>query len=116
MGQKLSEYHTGYRAFSRKVLETLPLEKNSDDFVFDNEMLAQTVFFGFKIGEISCPTKYFTEASSINFARSVKYGFGVLGTSLKYRLQKMGVKQYPIFENTTGKLDVNSVPSHAKSV
>lgn len=116
MGQKLSEYHTGYRAFSRRVLETLPLEKNSDDFVFDNEMLAQTVFFGFKIGEISCPAKYFTGASSINFMRSVKYGFGVLGTSFKYRAQKSGFAQYPIFENSSGKLDINLTPSHAKSV
>jgi glycosyltransferase involved in cell wall biosynthesis len=91
LGVKLSEYHTGYRAFSRKVLETLPLEKNSDDFVFDNEMLVQAIYFGFKIGEISCPTKYFEDASSINFGRSVKYGLGVLSTSAKYVLQKIGV-------------------------
>ena len=92
LGVKLSEYHTGYRAFSRRVLETLPLEENSDDFVFDNEMLAQAVYFGFKIGEISCPTRYFEDASSINFARSVKYGFGVLGTSAKFMLQKRGIR------------------------
>jgi glycosyltransferase involved in cell wall biosynthesis len=92
LGVKLSEYHTGYRAFSRKVLETLPLEKNSDDFVFDNEMLVQAVYFGFKIGEISCPTKYFKDASSINFRRSVKYGLGVLSTSAKYVLQKIGIR------------------------
>lgn len=78
MKQKLSEYHTGFRAFSRKVLETLPLEKNSDDFVFDNQMLCQAMRAGFRVGEISCPTRYFAEASSINFRRSVTYGFGVL--------------------------------------
>lgn len=89
LGYKLSEYHTGYRAFSRKLLETLPLEENSDDFVFDNQMLAQTLWFGFEIGEISCPTRYFTEASSINFRRSVQYGFGVLGTALEYRLSRL---------------------------
>ncbi len=97
LGVKLSEYHTGFRAFSRKVLETLPLEANSDDFVFDNEMLAQTVYFGFRIGEISCPTRYFEDASSINFRRSVKYGFGVLATSLKFLLQKWGITKSPIF-------------------
>ena len=79
IGAKLSEYHTGYRAFSRKLLEELPLEQNSDDFVFDNQMLAQIVWHGGYIAEISCPTKYFKEASSINFRRSVKYGFGCLG-------------------------------------
>jgi glycosyltransferase involved in cell wall biosynthesis len=99
---KLSEYHTGFRAFSRKVLETLPLEKNSDDFVFDNEMLAQAVHFGFRIGEISCPTRYFADASSINFRRSVKYGFGVLATSLKYLLSRAGIVQCAIFRNNRG--------------
>ncbi len=98
LGVKLSEYHTGYRAFSRRVLETLPLEANSDDFVFDNEMLAQAVYFGFRIGEISCPTKYFEDASSINFRRSVKYGFGVLETSLKFLMQKWGITRSPIFK------------------
>ena len=97
LGAKLSEYHTGYRAFDRRVLETMPLGENSDDFVFDNQMLAQAVYFGFKIGEISCPTKYFKEASSINFRRSVKYGFGVLSTSAKFVLQKWGVKKSLIF-------------------
>jgi glycosyltransferase involved in cell wall biosynthesis len=97
LGVKLSEYHTGYRAFSRTVLETLPLEANSDDFVFDNEMLAQAVYFGFRIGEISCPTKYFEDASSINFRRSVKYGVGVLATSVKYLLQQAGVLRSPLF-------------------
>jgi hypothetical protein len=94
---KLSEYHTGFRAFSRKVLETLPLKKNSDDFVFDNEMLAQSIYFGFRIGEISCPTKYFADASSINFSRSVKYGLGVLATSIKYLLDKNGIRKFSIF-------------------
>jgi glycosyltransferase involved in cell wall biosynthesis len=84
MGQKISEYHTGYRAFSRKVLESLPLEQNSNDFIFDNQMLCQAIASGFKIGEISCPTRYFPEASSINFSRSVVYGLGVLGCALKY--------------------------------
>lgn len=84
IGQKLSEYHTGYRAFSRRVLETLPLLANSDDFVFDNQMLVQCHFWRFKIAEISCPTKYFPEASSINFSRSVRYGFGTLATSFAY--------------------------------
>lgn len=98
MGQKVSEYHTGYRAFSRKVLETLPLEACSDDFVFDNQMLAQATWFDFRIGEISCPTKYFEEASSINFKRSCIYGFGVLGTALTYRLAKMGLTRPAIFQ------------------
>lgn len=99
LGIKLSEYHTGYRAFSRKVLTTLPLDKNSDDFVFDSEMLVQATYFGFKIGEISCPTRYFAEASSIDFARSVKYGFGVLATTLKYFLQAHGVMKFSLFNN-----------------
>jgi len=97
LGVKLSEYHTGYRAFSRKVLMELPLAENSDDFVFDNQMLAQCVHFGFKLGEVSCPTKYFAEASSINFRRSVKYGFGVLATSMQFALQKWGLAQSRIF-------------------
>src|SRR5439155_14972752 len=87
IGQKLSEYHTGYRAWSRTVLQKLPLQNNSEDFVFDNQMLAQCAYFGFRIGEISCPTTYFAEASSINFKRSVVYGLGVLRTSIQYRLQ-----------------------------
>jgi len=98
LGQKLSEYHTGYRAFSRTVLETLPLNENSDDFVFDNEMLAQAVAFGFHIGEISCPTRYFAEASSINFRRSVVYGFGVLGTAVKFRLHRWGLMRCRLYE------------------
>ena len=91
LGVKLSEYHTGFRAFSRQLLETLPILENSDDFVFDNQMIAQAVMFGFRIGEISCPTKYFEEASSINFKRSVEYGFGVLATSITFALQKLGL-------------------------
>jgi glycosyltransferase involved in cell wall biosynthesis len=98
LGVKLSEYHTGYRAFSRKVLESLPLERNSDDFVFDNQMLAQAVAFGFVIGEISCPTKYFPEASSINFRRSVIYGFGVLRTALQFRLHRWGIRRSRLFQ------------------
>jgi glycosyltransferase involved in cell wall biosynthesis len=97
LGHKLSEYHTGYRAFSREVLERLPLDRNSDDFVFDNQMLAQIVWTGFRIGELSCPTKYFPEASSINFRRSVTYGFGVLGTALQFRLARLGLAQPAIF-------------------
>ena len=88
---KLSEYHTGYRAFSREILEQLPLAENSDDFVFDNQMLAQVLWHGFTIGEVSCPTKYFHEASSINFRRSLKYGFGCLGTALAFRLARLGL-------------------------
>ena len=98
MGQKVSEYHTGYRAWSRKLLESLPLDACSDDFVFDNQMLAQSAWFGFRIGEISCPTKYFEEASSINFRRSVIYGLGVLKTSLTFRLAKMGLISTPLFQ------------------
>jgi len=104
MRQKLSEYHTGYRAFSREVLSTLPLEENTDDFIFDNEMLAQVSYFDYRIGEISCPTKYFAEASSINFRRSVKYGFGVLATSMQYRLQKMHLGNFRIFSTAGRKL------------
>ena len=100
VGHKLSEYHTGYRAWSRKTLESLPLLNNSDDFVFDNQMLAQTIYQGFRIGEISCPTRYFPEASSINFKRSVIYGLGVLLNSLRFRLQRMGLKNYAIFSSS----------------
>lgn len=99
MHQKLSEYHTGYRAFSRKVLERINFHANSDDFVFDNQMLAQLFFAGYEIAEVTCPTKYFTDASSINFSRSTKYGIGVLHTSIKYRLQKMHLGKFKIFEN-----------------
>jgi glycosyltransferase involved in cell wall biosynthesis len=98
MGQKLSEYHTGYRAWDRKVLEKLPLLACSDDFVFDNQMIAQAAWHGFRMGEISCPTKYFAEASSINFRRSCVYGLGVLKTSLEYRLCRWGLKSKALFE------------------
>jgi glycosyltransferase involved in cell wall biosynthesis len=103
-GAKLSEYHTGFRAFSKDVLLNLPLLENSDDFVFDNEILAQCIFFGYRIGEVSCPTKYFEEASSINFSRSVKYGFGVLATTMKCRMQKMGIARFRLFSPTGRKL------------
>jgi glycosyltransferase involved in cell wall biosynthesis len=102
IGEKLSEYHTGYRAFSRRVLETLPLGENDDDFVFDNQMLVQSAYFGFRIAEVTCPTKYFPEASSINFRRSVKYGFGVLGAAVEFRLAKLGVRT-PRYLDAAGK-------------
>ena len=98
MSQKLSEYHTGYRAFSRESLLKVNYEANSEDFVFDNQMIAQLFYKGFEIGEITCPTKYFKDASSINFKRSVKYGFGVLGVALSYRLQKWKLAKFRIFE------------------
>jgi glycosyltransferase involved in cell wall biosynthesis len=94
LGVKLSEYHTGYRGFSREVLQKLPLVENSDDFVFDNQMLAQCVHFGFRIGEVSCPTKYFKEASSINLRRSIVYGLGVLRTTLQFALQRRGIAHF----------------------
>lgn len=100
MNCKLSEYHTGFRAFSRDVIEMLPLDENSDDFVFDNQMISQAIFFDFRVGEISCPTRYFAEASSINFSRSVKYGLGVLATSLRFRLHKMGLTRSHIFQQS----------------
>jgi glycosyltransferase involved in cell wall biosynthesis len=104
LGAKLSEYHTGYRAFSRRVLQELPLLENSDDFVFDSQMLTQCVHFRFRIGEVSCPTKYFAEASSINFKRSVKYGLGVLRTTLKFFLQRHGLGHFAIFDPLGRKL------------
>ena len=97
LGAKLSEYHTGYRGFSREILEKIHLADNSDDFVFDNQMLAQIFWHGFTIAEVSCPTKYFPEASSINFRRSLKYGFGCLSTGLKFRLAKMGLLGSKLF-------------------
>jgi len=97
LGHKLSEYHTGYRAFTREILERLPLERNSNDFVFDNQMLAQIVWFRYRIGELTCPTKYFEDASSINFRRGVAYGVGVLKTAVQFRLQKWGLYSSPIF-------------------
>ena len=103
-GAKLSEYHTGYRAFSREVLASCALEENSDDFVFDNQMLAQIIHAGFAIGEVSCPAAYFEDASSINFRRSVTYGLGVLGTSFQLFLQRNGLAKYPIFDPNGRKL------------
>jgi glycosyltransferase involved in cell wall biosynthesis len=97
MGSKVSEFHTGYRAFSRRLLETLPLERNSDNFVFDNQMLAQVLWFGYDIGEVSCPTSYHAEASSISFASSVRYGFGCLATALAYRLAALRLVDVPRF-------------------
>jgi glycosyltransferase involved in cell wall biosynthesis len=98
MGQKLSEYHTGYRAFSKEIFEKINIDANSDDFVFDNQMLAQIFYAGYEIGEITCPTKYFDEASSINFSRSVKYGLGVLSVSLSYFFTKAGFSKAKIFK------------------
>jgi glycosyltransferase involved in cell wall biosynthesis len=100
IGQKLSEYHTGYRAWRRTVLERLPLHACSDDFVFDNQMLAQALYFGYLVGEVSCPTRYFPEASSINFRRSLTYGVGVLTTAMQYRLARTGLSASPIFEDS----------------
>jgi len=110
LGYKLTEYHTGYRAFSRRLIETLPLEENSDDFVFDNQMLAQAVWFGFDIGEVTCPTRYFAEASSISFRRSVKYGFGVLATALEFRLARLGVLRPARLSATGGRIAPVSAP------
>ena len=104
LGSKLSEFHTGYRAFSKRVLEDLPLHVNSDDFVFDNEILAQTVYFGYRVGELSCPTKYFKEASSIHFGKSVVYGLGVLNTAFKFRLQKLGLIHSKLFSREEGSI------------
>jgi glycosyltransferase involved in cell wall biosynthesis len=112
---KLSEYHTGYRAFSRKVLIKLPLLENSDDFVFDNQMLAQCVYFGFRIGEVSCPTKYFAEASSINFRRSVKYGVEVVGTTLQFALQKIGLLHLPRFSEDGRKVEARRTPYYVRT-
>jgi len=114
LGAKLSEYHTGYRGFSREVLVKLPLLENSDDFVFDNQMLAQALYFGFRIGEVSCPTKYFDEASSINFRRSVQYGLGVLATSAKFALQKTGLAKFRIFNEQARKLDLSYYSDRAE--
>jgi glycosyltransferase involved in cell wall biosynthesis len=118
LGAKLSEYHTGYRGFSREALMKLPLLENSDDFVFDNEILTQAVFFGLRIGEVSCPTKYFEEASSISFTRSVRYGFGVLATSMKFALQRMGLAHFRIFSERGRKLDLGyySAPAEGTEV
>ncbi len=116
LGQKLSEYHTGYRAFSRRVLETLPLDENSDDFVFDNQMLAQVVYFGFSVGEVSCPTRYFPEASSIDFRRSVTYGLGVLRTAIAFRLHKMGLGHSRLFAADGRRLELSAEASASRAV
>ena len=113
---KVSEYHTGYRAFSKEVLAKLPLLENSDDFVFDNQMLAQCAYFGFKIGEVSCPTKYFAEASSINFRRSVKYGLGVLATTMQFALQKWGLGHFRIFAEDGRRLEPGVAQYYARGV
>jgi glycosyltransferase involved in cell wall biosynthesis len=97
IGAKLSEYHTGYRAFSRELLLRLPLKNNSDDFVFDNQMMAQIIWFGYTVAEVSCPTKYFAEASSINFSRSIEYGIGCLKTACAFRLAKMNLIKSVLF-------------------
>jgi len=107
INQKLSEYHTGFRAFSRKILETIPLMENSDDFIFDNQMLCQTLYFGFEVGEVSCPALYFDDASSINFNRSVIYGIRVIETALNYALAKRGIGHFKIF-NPNGKRLINT--------
>ena len=99
LGSKLSEFHTGYRAFSREVLENVPLHVNSDDFIFDNEILAQIIYFGYRIGEVSCPTRYFEEASSINFRKSMVYGLGVLKTAITYRLHKLHLVHSRLFRD-----------------
>jgi glycosyltransferase involved in cell wall biosynthesis len=114
LGIKLSEYHTGYRAFSREVLSRLPLLENSDDFVFDNQMLAQCAHFAFRIGEVSCPTKYFDEASSINFRRSVKYGLGVVITTLQFAMQRWGLAQSRIFRADGGRLEGQEAGYYAR--
>jgi glycosyltransferase involved in cell wall biosynthesis len=105
LGTKISEFHTGYRAFSKRVLQDVPFAENSDDFVFDSQMLAQCVYFGYRIGEVSCPTKYFPEASSINFRRSVKYGLGVLGVTLQFLLQKSGLGDFRFLQDRHERLD-----------
>ena len=105
LGSKLSEFHSGYRAFSKRVLENLPLHVNSDNFVFDNEMLAQIIYFGYRVGELSCPTRYFKEASSIDFVKSVVYGLGVLNTTFKFRLQKLGLINSKLFSREEGSIE-----------
>jgi hypothetical protein len=113
-GAKLSEYHTGYRAFSRQVIESLALNENSDDFVFDNQMLAQIIKADFKIGEVSCPAAYFEEASSINFRRSVRYGLGVLGVSVQLFLQRRGWAAFRIFAPDGRRLEASPAPAERR--
>lgn len=109
LNHKLSEYHTGFRAFRREVIEALPLEENSDDFLFDNQMLSQAIYFRYRIGEISCPARYFPEASSINFSRGVRYGIGVLLTSLSFRLKRMRLSRSRVFSDDGRRLSTESV-------
>jgi len=106
LGQKISEYHTGYRGFSREVLSSLPLLENSDDFIFDNQILAQAIYFGYRIGEITAPSQYTRESSSIGFRRSVAYGWGVIGTALKFVLQKLRLGRFSIFNHNGKKLQI----------
>ncbi len=115
-GAKLSEYHTGFRAFSRRGLEKLPLESNSNDFVFDNQVLVQALHFGFRVGEISCPTRYNADSSTINFGRSIVYGLGVMGCSLQYRIQRTELWSFPVFD-PAGKLETrpNDSPETGES-
>ncbi len=115
MGTHFSEFHTGYRAFSREVLETLPLEENDNNFVFDNQILAQAIYFGYRVGEISCPTKYFEEASSISFGPSVRYGLGVLKTAWQFFQQKRGWGQHTIFASEGRRLKVDEALSELKT-
>jgi glycosyltransferase involved in cell wall biosynthesis len=112
-GARLSEYHTGLRAYARRVLETLPLAANSDDFVFDNQVLAQAIYFGFRVGEISCPTRYFPEASSIGFARSVRYGLGVIATAVAFRLQRWRMAKFGIYDPAGAKVTAAAPPASA---
>lgn len=107
LGIKLSEYHTGFRAFTKEVLSALPLLENSDDFVFDNQIIAQVAMSGFRIGELSCPTKYFKEASSINFRRSMTYGFGVLATTVRFAAHKHGIARSRLFEGRGRKVSLH---------
>jgi hypothetical protein len=116
LGAKLSEYHTGYRAFSREVLLKLPLIENSDDFVFDNQMLAQCIHFGFRIGEVSCPTKYFEEASSINLSRSMVYGLGVLRTTLQFALEKWGIARFEFLSEEGGTIQGDAKGYYSRDV
>ncbi len=116
LGEKLTEYHTGCRAFSRRVLETLPLTANSDDFVFDNQMLAQALFFRFRVGEVSCPTRYLPDSSSIDFRRSTRYGLGVLWTSLQYRMARLGLAHPRIFNEFSPRLEIGPMCENPPNV
>jgi glycosyltransferase involved in cell wall biosynthesis len=112
LGSKVSEFHTGYRAFSRQVLETIPLQENSNGFVFDNEMLVQIIYFGYRIGEVSCPTRYFEGASSIGFRKAVRYGFGVVVTTLKYVLHRLKLRRDILFDPRGRRLTINDGRIH----